>query len=97
MTKRVSSLAVLAILTLTGEGCAHGPQSGPGSRSELAEFSYSTGCYQAYQQFCAGKSEEQVSPCFEEALSRCEKQGRQFRDWIESKPAIPQKPPARLE
>jgi hypothetical protein len=55
------------------------------SGAETADYSYATGCYQAYERIC-GKllTDSQRDVCQEDGLDVCEKYAHVFGDWIRS-------------
>ncbi|HUP56023.1 MAG TPA: hypothetical protein VM598_01125 [Bdellovibrionota bacterium] len=64
----------------------------------MAEYAYATGCYHAHQRLCSRlRTDEKTSSCYEDALATCEKMGREFKGWVQSKPVLPAEVPAKLE
>jgi hypothetical protein len=92
---RVLAGSLLRLFSVTAfvTACSHSSKTG-----EMAEFAYATGCYQAHQGVCARLGDEEKSSlCYETALATCEKMGREFRSWVQSKPQVPAEVPAKLE
>jgi hypothetical protein len=79
------------LVILAGFGCASAyrePADAKKRRLDLAEYAYSTGCYEAYQSACARIRDDVArSSCHEEGLKNCEPVGKKFRQWIEQNPA----------
>ena len=91
MTFRLPLTCALLLATVVAAcaSAARAPEREPAKEcrsSQMAEYAYATGCYEAYKRICLEfAKEEKVNLCREDGLAICERSGRNFRLFVENK------------